>query len=119
MLANPEFRIFNNWLHDTGTGLWAGCLIAIWFIDRQMAAAASSAEAADILLQTQWVLFWVLAAALVLIAVTGAVRLLYWRASTPPEELPAKRPALIGKHVVYLVVYGGGTVWALWMLGAL
>ena len=33
-------------------------------------------------------------------------------ADTSPEDLAAKRPALVWKHVVLLVVYGGGSWWA-------
>ncbi len=119
MLANPTVRIVNNWLHDVGTGLWAACLLVIWLLEREIGALApvpeASIDALTILSDVQQLMFWVLIGALVDIAITGALRLVYWRQQTPAEEMPAKRPALIGKHVVFLVVYGGGTLWA-WTL---
>jgi hypothetical protein len=36
----------------------------------------------------------------------------YWRSDTPPDQVRAKRSALVVKHVAFLVVYGLGTVWA-------
>ena len=53
---------------------------------------------------------------LVGLTVTGAIRLFYWRAETPPDELKTKRGALIVKHVAFLLVYGLGTAWAAWMV---
>ncbi|MDZ4168585.1 MAG: hypothetical protein U1E26_02860 [Coriobacteriia bacterium] len=114
MLANPWIRLTNNWLHDVSSGLWAACVLVIWVLQQQKEALGASAgpEFVGALLDVQWIIFWLLVAALVVIALTGGVRLAYWRAQTPPEEMGAKRPALIGKHIVFLVVYGGGTVWA-------
>jgi hypothetical protein len=62
-----------------------------------------------------WLVFWLLIGALVVVTVTGALRLFYWRATTPPAELAEKRRALIIKHIAFLVIYGGGSVWG-WLL---
>jgi hypothetical protein len=114
MLDNPAVRLTNNWLHDVGTGLWAAGLLVIWVLDTRKDALAVQAGSAfaDAMLGVEWLVFWLLVAALVDIAVTGALRLVYWRSQTPAEEMPAKRPALIGKHIAFLVVYGGGTLWS-------
>lgn len=117
MLDNPGVRLANNWLHDIGTGLWAACLLVVWVLEGQIAQVASVPDAATALTQTQQLIFWLLIGALVDITITGVVRLFYWRSATPAEELASKRPALIGKHVAFLVVYGGGTLWAWSMLG--
>lgn len=117
MLANPWVRLVNNWLHDIGTGLWAACVVALWslstkrpeFVDLPRAAYAAVADVTSLI-------FLLLVVALVVITVTGVPRLLYWRAETPAYELPSKRPALIGKHVAFLVVYGLGTWWAATLL---
>lgn len=112
MLDNPWVRLVNNWLHDVGTGLWAACVLAIWVLQGQKDALLEAGpQVASALYETQWLMFGLLVGALVVIAVTGMLRLLYWRRETPAEEMPAKRPALIGKHVAFLVIYGGGTVW--------
>lgn len=117
MLDKPWIRLTNNWLHDVSSGLWAACVLVIWVLQQQKEALAVQAGTAfvDAMLEVQWIIFWLLVVALVVIAVTGGLRLMYWRAQTPPEEMPAKRPALIGKHIVFLIVYGGGTAWAYWI----
>lgn len=113
MLANTWMRLINNWLHDVGTGLWAACVLVIWVLqDQKDSIPEAGPPVYAALFQAQWMIFGLLIAALVVIAVTGAIRLLYWRRETLPEELSSKRPALIGKHVAFLVIYGGGTVWA-------
>ncbi len=122
MLANPWVRLTNNWLHDVGTGLWAACLLVIWLLNAQIeklgALTQASAAAINALVEVNQVMFWVLVAALVDITITGAIRLVYWRSQTPAEEMGAKRPALIGKHIAFLVIYGGGTWWAYTMVAA-
>lgn len=117
MLANPWVRLTNNWLHDVGTGLWAACVLVVWVLQNQKNELSEAGpRVSSALYQAQWMIFGLLVAALVVIAVTGAVRLLYWRQETPAEEMPAKRPALVGKHIAFLVIYGGGTLWAYLLL---
>lgn len=118
MLRNPWARLLNNWAHDVGSGLWAACVFVIWMLRGRMYELATTAGPAfaTAMLGVMWSIFWVLVGALVVIAFTGVIRLLYWRRETPPELMPAKRPALVGKHVAFLVIYGGGSVWAYFML---
>lgn len=113
MLDNAYVRIMNNFLHDMATGTWAACLLVLWMLDRELADLPHSA--ADALGASMHLVYWVLLVALLVVTATGALRLVYWRSQTPPEELAAKRRALIVKHVVFLVVYGGGT-WFAWTL---
>lgn len=115
MLANPWVRLANNWLHDVGTGLWAACLLVLVALDGPRADLASVPDAYAAVAGVTGLVFGLLVVALVAITLTGAVRLFYWRSQTPPDELAAKRPALIGKHVAFLVVYAPGTWWA-WTL---
>jgi len=113
MLDNAYVRITNNFLHDMATGTWAACLMVLWVLDRQLVGMPPEAAAA--LGDAMQLVFWLLIGALVVVTVTGALRLFYWRSTTPPGELAEKRRALIIKHVAFLVIYGGGTVWG-WML---
>lgn len=115
MLENAWVRLVNNWLHDFSSGLWGACVLVIWLLRGRLTGAGMEVAAA--LGDAQMLMWRVLLAALAFITLTGAVRLFYWRKATPAEEMPAKRPALIGKHVAFLVVYGGGTLWA-WTLVA-
>ena len=113
MLDNTYVRVTNNFLHDMATGTWAACLAVLLVLSGRL--AGMPAEAASALGDAMVLVLWILVGALVVVTVTGAVRLAYWRAQTAPVELAAKRRALVVKHVVFLVVYGGGTWWG-WTL---
>ncbi|MBC7265721.1 MAG: hypothetical protein H5T75_01925 [Coriobacteriia bacterium] len=103
-------RIVNNFLHDMATGTWAACMLVIAVLDPR--AAAAPAEAAAALRDAMLAVFWLLVGALAVIGATGGIRLAYWRTQAAPDEVAAKRKALIVKHVGFLLVYGAGTVWA-------
>ena len=103
-------RIVNNFVHDMSTGTWAACMLVIWVISSRSQGVPP--EAAAVLADANTLVFWLLAVSLVGLTVTGAARLFYWRSDTPPEQLKAKRGALIVKHVAFLLVYGLGTLWA-------
>jgi membrane protein YdbS with pleckstrin-like domain len=109
-------RIVNNFVHDMSTGTWAACMLVIWVIASRMQGVPT--EAATVLSDANTVVFWLLVVSLVGLTITGAVRLLYWRSQTSPEELRTKRGALIVKHVAFLVIYGLGTAWAAWLVFA-
>lgn len=113
MLENAYVRITNNFLHDMATGTWFACLAVLLVLDNRL--AGMPAEAASALGDAMALVFWLLVGALVVVTLTGAVRLVYWRQEAAPEELAAKRRALITKHIAFFVIYGGGTVWG-WML---
>jgi hypothetical protein len=106
----PYGRIVNNFLHDMATGTWAACVLVIAVLDPRGAAAPP--QAADALADAMRAVFWLLAGALAVIAATGGIRLAYWRQEAAPDEVAAKRKALIAKHVAFLLIYGGGTAWA-------
>ena len=109
-------RIVNNFVHDMSTGTWAACVLVIWVIASR--SQGVPAEASVVLGEAARVVFWLLVASLVGLSVTGAIRLFYWRAEAAPEELHAKRGALIVKHIAFLLIYGLGTAWAAWMVFA-
>ena len=113
MLSNAYVRVTNNFLHDMATGTWAACLMVLVVLNRRIEGMPDVAAAA--VGDSMTVVFWLLIGALVVVSVTGALRLVYWRATTTADELVAKRRALIVKHIAFLVVYGGGSIWA-WQL---
>lgn len=113
MLDNAYVRITNNFLHDMATGTWAACLLVLAVLSPRlpgMPPEASIAVGAAMRL-----VFQMLVVSLVVVTVTGALRLAYWRAITALHELAAKRRALVVKHVAFLLIYGGGTLWG-WLL---
>ena len=107
-------RVVNNFIHDMSTGTWAACVLVIWIVWSQ--GRGVPAAAAAVLTDAALAVFWLLLLSLVGLAVTGGIRVSYWRADTPAEQLKAKRGALIVKHVAFLVVYGIGSVLAAWMV---
>lgn len=115
MFGDPWLRLTNNWLHDFSSGLWGSAVAVIWLLHGRLGGVP--ADAAAVLVDAQRLMWWVLLASLAVITLTGAVRLTYWRSVTPAEQMPAKRPALIGKHVAFLGIYGLGTWWAWSLLG--
>ena len=110
--------IVNNWVHDVGTGMWVAALFVIWRLAYWRSVAAASAPGflsprlqAEVLTQVSHEMFWIMLASLLVIFVTGGLRLRYWRKENTADELPYKRRSLLVKHAVYLAVYGAGTVW--------
>lgn len=106
-IENPYPRIANNFLHDMATGTWAACLLVLLVLRSYYAGLPPQALAA--LGQAAWGVFWLLIGALVVLAVTGWLRLAYWRSQTAAADVAAKRRSLIVKHAAFAVVYGVGT----------
>jgi hypothetical protein len=84
----------------------------IWVVASRASGAPPEAQA--VLVDAERAVFWLLLASLIGLAVTGGLRLMYWRQDTPAEELSAKRGALLVKHAAFLLVYGLGTAAAAW-----
>ena len=117
MLDNAYLRITNDFFHDMATGTWAACLLVLLVLRNQ--ATSMAEEPAAAIHVAGEVVFWLMIGALAVIAITGTVRLSYWRAQTPVRDREAKRRALVFKHVVFAVIYGGGTWWGWALLQAI
>jgi len=101
--------IVNNFLHDMATGTWAACVLVVWLLaGRRVGMPAEAARATG---DAMAAVFKLALAALVVIGATGGVRLGYWRRQAAPDELMQKRRALLVKHALFAVLYGGGTLW--------
>jgi hypothetical protein len=112
-MSNPWARLVNNWLHDFSSGLWGSGVLMLWVLSTRKASVTGAAiEAWDAVAGLSLLMFRIVLVSLVVIAATGGLRLAYWRQATPPDQMREKRPALIGKHIVFLLVYGVGTWWA-------
>ena len=108
-----KLRIINNFLHDMATGTWAACVLVICILRVQ--ARGVPVEAARVLGNAAWAVFWLMIGALAALMITGGLRLRYWRQERSAEELAAARPLVLIKHIVFLLVYGAGSVW-MWLL---
>jgi hypothetical protein len=106
--------IVNNFFHDLSSGMWAASVIVMWVLNDRVAGGMPS-EAAAAIAGVLNLLFWIVLGSLVVIFVTGGIRLRYWRKQGTADEEEYRRRALLVKHALYLVVYGAGTVWA-WLL---
>jgi hypothetical protein len=103
------FWIVNNFLHDMATGTWAACLLVVWLLSGRQVGMPGPAAVA--IADSMRAVFLLALAALLVIGATGGVRLGYWRRQAAADELAQKRRALLIKHGLFALVYGGGTAW--------
>jgi len=108
MAEHRYLWITNNFLHDMATGTWAACVLVVWLLAGRR--AGMPAEAATATADAMVAVFKLAIVALVVIGATGGVRLGYWRRQSA-GEVAQKRRALLVKHALFAVMYGGGTVW--------
>lgn len=100
-------RIANDFLHDMATGTWFACLLVAASLRPYLAEGGVAVRSA------LGVVSALALGALVVLAVSGGLRLAYWRSRTASADLAAKRRLLVAKHAVFAVVYGLGTWWLL------
>ena len=95
-------------VHDLAAGCWAASLAAVWYLDRQEVAG----EAAMVLAALERHFFVVGVACVALVFATGAGRTFTYVPNVYGERDEARRRrALIFKHVLLFVVFGGGLWW--------
>ncbi|NDY41888.1 hypothetical protein G3N55_03370 [Dissulfurirhabdus thermomarina] len=102
-MKRAAFWVVNGFCHDLATGLWAGFLAVLFLLAAGLPPAA-----------TRWGLFRLCLAALCLVAVTGALRLVEYRRrgeARPPARL------LLAKHVLLGLLFLGGTLWGYFLAG--
>lgn len=106
-------RIVVNFVHDLSTGTWFASVLVISILVREMRRVpVDSAGAVEAAAHAMNSVFVLLVAALVGLILTGVLRLIYWRADTPPAQVQVKRTLLMWKHVAFVGLYGYGTAWA-------
>lgn len=109
------FRISFDVLHDLSAGVGPGAVLALWMVHKGAATTLDPAALATMVTSWAWILL-VLFTALVVLVVTGSVRLSYWNATIRPDaEKTRGRSALI-KHVVFVGVFVYVTVVAFGLL---
>lgn len=102
----------NDWVHDVATGLWVATFIVIWRLSAYRFTEAAALPSGQVLALVSHEMFRLMLASLLVVTVTGVIRLRYWRNENTPDELPYKRRALLVKHALYLAIYVPGTIWA-------
>ncbi|MDD5724304.1 MAG: hypothetical protein PHY29_11300 [Syntrophales bacterium] len=99
--------IINDFVHDLATGLWVSTVLTIFLLEKKLSLAPGTPAAISIQ-ETKRFFFWLGAASIVTIAVTGVARFSYYR-SEPNRMGTVKNKALIAKHIVLSIILGAGT----------
>ena len=106
-------RIVNDFLHDVAAMLWPGAVLAIWTLHDVFVSAPTSPIAlhSRMLFAT-----WVLGASLLVLIVTGTVRLNYYELNLRSGTLPAKHRMVVVKHLAFTVILVLSTIWFFYLL---
>ncbi len=99
--------IINNFAHDLFTGLWTSSILVIYLL-RERARAQSVAAELHALTNT---FFWLGIVSLAIVLGSGGIRFLYYKAATDGSER-TRKSLLIAKHLLFTVIFGGGTLLA-------
>lgn len=106
-------RIVNDFFHDIALGMWPGTVLAIWTVKSLLWTAPGTAvEVHSKVLSA----IWVLGASLVILIVTGAVRLNYYELNLRTGTLAAKHRMVIIKHTAFTLLLVACTVWFWYLL---
>ncbi len=102
------FMIINNFAHDLFTGLWTSAVIVVYLLkEKARAQTLVAAELHDVM----QLFFWLGIVSMAAILGTGGVRFRYYRPESDGSE-GTKRRLLIAKHLLFTVVFTGGTMLA-------
>src|SRR5450759_921918 len=98
------FRVVNDILHDLSAGASPGAVLALWLVS----SGARKTLPADVYTTTMATWSWILLIlflALVVLVVTGSIRLNYRTLGVSEDALPAKGRAAMAKHAVFVLVF--------------
>ena len=102
--------VLNGFIHDFATGYWLSALIAIYLLH---GFRAGSPELSGALGSIERFFFWHSVAAAAAIFATGGMRsFTYVNNFYGPEAEKTRRKMLVIKHVLLIVIVGGGSYWA-------
>jgi len=100
--------VVNNFVHDLFTGLWTSSVLVIYLLHRKT-RSPEGLLISPALHDVMRTLFWLGIASVVLIVLTGSLRVLYYRAESIRGDREIKKQLLIVKHVLFTFVFIGGT----------
>jgi hypothetical protein len=103
------FRGINDSLHVLSAGIVPGAAMAVWMARGSAKATLDPAVFTGLVQSWTWVLL-ILLVALVVLVITGAVRLSYRTLNIVPEALPAKGRAALLKHGLFVALFVYSTV---------
>lgn len=99
--------VINDFAHDLFTGLWISTVLTIFLLEKKLTLAPGTPAAISIQ-ETKKFFFWLGAASIVTIAVTGVARFSYYK-SEPNRMGAVKDKTLIAKHIILGIIFVAGT----------
>jgi hypothetical protein len=99
------FFIINNFTHDLFTGLWTSSILVLYLLSKRAKEQALLAAELNPIIN---MFFWLVIFSVVMVIGTGLIRYIYYRPATDGSE-SIKKGLLIVKHLLFTVVFGGGT----------
>jgi heme/copper-type cytochrome/quinol oxidase subunit 2 len=115
LTRHASFRAVNDLLHDLAAGVGPGAVLALWLARGGALKVLDPAAVLDMTRSWTWVLL-ILFVALVVLVVTGAVRLSYHNVTTRPEKEAERGRAALIKHVVFAAIFVGSAIVAFGLL---
>ena len=109
------FRVVNDFLHDMAAGLGPGAVLALRIVSDHARATLAPEVFADLVRSWSWVVL-VLFLALVVLLITGAVRLNYRTLGVRDDALAAKGRMALIKHAAFVLLFVAAVVEAFILL---
>jgi|GEM_PF-3488573 hypothetical protein len=100
--------IVNNFVHDLFTGLWTSTVLVIYLLKKKTMGPGGMLIS-PALCDVMRFFFWLGIVSLAVTLTTGGLRLLYYRRDNIGDGGETKKKILIVKHVLFTVVFLGGT----------
>jgi putative copper export protein len=100
--------IINNFVHDLFTGLWTSTILVIYLLDKK-AVSAQEISLASSLQEVMRVFFWLGLFSILIIIISGIIRLRGYKLQNKIETGLLKKKILILKHILFGAIFLGGT----------
>ena len=109
------FRVANDLLHDLTAGVVPGVVLALWMVRNGAKTALAPEATATLITSWSWIVF-VIFLAIVVLVVTGAVRISYRTRNIREDAMHAQGLSAMIKHAVFVAVFVYATVVAFGIL---
>jgi uncharacterized membrane protein len=109
--VQEKLTILNAFVHDVATGTWIGSLVLLSILHAQV-SAPEWAAAQGLVRPLAGKFMWVTWVSLVVIVLTGVVRMVTWKVFGWTGDVARDRIRLLKvKHAILGVVFLAGTAW--------
>jgi hypothetical protein len=103
------FRVVVDLVHDITAGVGPGAVLALWLVRGGAATTVAPAELSTMVSSWSWIVL-ILFLEVVILVVTGAVRVSYRTHNTREDALVAQGRAALLKHAVFIPLFIFATV---------